>query len=311
MSNVAAISSVEAQQPVPPAQPGDWHDCPPDPLCPYCHPEKRGHTSMAEPLDWSFIDAVYCISLNTRDDRAERVAEQFHRTGLCQRVRYYRPGKHPKKGIIGSWESHRAVAMDAESRGCRTALVFEDDVLFVRPVSAKRLERLGRRLSELPEDWHVLHLGHWPLRAWFVKPDLLRTISACAHAYVLSPRGMAWLRKHPYGSPGIEMTPRIGRALDSAFSRLPGVYAVFPMLATQSVSKSDNFNYKPKPKTKAKHWVTRSRYREFMLSHLMRPFELGVVLLSPYFWLYKKITGRDGGKVRVTEDKRHTARVDG
>jgi hypothetical protein len=111
---------------------------------------------------------------------------------------------------------------------------------------------------------------------------------------------MAWLRQHPYGTPGIVMTRLVGRALDSAFSRLPGVYALFPMLATQSVSKSDNFNYKPKPKTKLKHWVTRSRYREFLLSNLMRPFELLVVLASPYFWLRYRLTGEPGGRLRVT-----------
>jgi hypothetical protein len=60
------------------------------------------------------------------------------------------------------------------------------------------------------------------------------------------------------------------------------------MLATQSISRSDNFNYKPKPKTKFKHLVTRSRYRETLLSHLMRPFELMVVALSPYYWLRHK-----------------------
>jgi GR25 family glycosyltransferase involved in LPS biosynthesis len=190
--------------------------------------------------------------------------------------------------------------MDAEAKGCRTALVFEDDVLFVRPLSARKLQRIAALLQGLPEDWHILHLGHWPLRAWFVKRDLLRTISACAHAYVISPRTMTWLREHPYGAPGIVMTPRVGRALDSAYSRLPGVYALFPMLATQSISRSDNFNAKRKPKTKLKHWVTRSRYREFLLSNLMRPFELLVVLLSPYFWLRYRLTGEAGGRTRVT-----------
>lgn len=260
-----------------------WHGCPPKPDCPHCngsHPEPL--------LDWSFLGAVYCISLKTRDDRAIRVAEEFHRTGLCRYVRFYRPDKHPKKGIIGSWESHRACSMDALERGCRNALVFEDDVLFIRRITPERLREVALTLERLPADWRILYLGHWPVEAWFVRPNLLKTRSACAHAYIVSPRLMAWLRDHPYGTPGILFTKIIGRALDSAYSRLPGTYAMFPMLATQSISKSDNFNYKPKPKTKLKHLVTRSRYRETLLSHLMRPFELMVVALSPYYWLRHK-----------------------
>ncbi len=261
-----------------------WHGCPPKPGCPHC-----SDLSAPATLDWSFLDAVYCISLKTRDDRALRVAEEFHRTGLCRHVRFFRPDKHPKKGIIGSWESHRQCSIDALERGCKTALVFEDDVQFVRRITPTRLRELALTVARLPSDWRILYLGHWPVAAWFLRPNLLKTRSACAHAYIVSPRLMTWLRDHPYGAPGIAFTRIIGRALDSAFSRLPGTYAVFPMLATQSISKSDNFNAKPKPKTKLKHWVTRSRYREALLSHLMRPFEWMVAALAPYYWLRDRL----------------------
>jgi hypothetical protein len=257
-----------------------WHPCPPKAGCLHC-----SDPDAPPVLDWSFLDGIYCISLKTRDDRVARVAEEFHRTGLCRYVRFYRPDKHPKKGIIGSWESHRQCSMDALERGLRHALVFEDDVQFVRRITPARLREIALTLDGLPADWRILYLGHWPVAAWFLRPNLLQTRSACAHAYVVSPRLMTWLRDHPYGTPGIAFTRIIGRALDSAFSRLPGTYALFPMLATQSISKSDNFNSKPKPKTKLKHWVTRSRYRETLLSWLMRPFEFMVVALAPYYWL--------------------------
>lgn len=236
-------------------------------------------------LDWSFLDAVYCISLKSRDDRATLVAAQFHKTGLCRKVTFYRPTRHPKKGIIGSWESHRAVCADAAERGCQATLVCEDDVLFVRKLSPASVRAIGAAIHSLPADWTIFHLGHWPVWSYFIARNVLRTMSACAHAYVASPRLLAWMRDHPYGTPGIPMYRRIGRALDSAFSQLPGVYALFPMIAIQSVSKSDNFNYKPKPKTKLKHYVTRSRYREFLLSNLMRPAEAIVVAMSPVTWV--------------------------
>ncbi|MGB7934913.1 MAG: hypothetical protein WCH04_22370, partial [Gammaproteobacteria bacterium] len=60
---------------------------------------------------------------------------------------------------------------------------------------------------------------------------------------------------------------------------------LFPMIATQSVSRSDNFAVSRKKNTKLKHLVTHSRYREWLLSKLMRPGEAFVVLLSPLFFI--------------------------
>jgi GR25 family glycosyltransferase involved in LPS biosynthesis len=260
-----------------------WHACPTRPDCPHCN----GRDAQPS-LDWSFLDAVYCISLKTRDDRTLRVAEEFHRSGLCRYVQFYRPDKHPVKGVIGSWESHRQVAMEAQRRGHRNALVFEDDVKFLRRITPKRLAAMAVTLERLPGDWRILYLGHWPVEAWFLRSNLLETRSACAHAYIISPRLMAWIEAHPYGTPGIPMSSIIGKTLDSAFSRLPGTYALMPMLATQSISAGDNFSHKPRAKTKLKHWVTRSRYRETLLSHLMQPAEFIVAALSPFFWLRHK-----------------------
>jgi hypothetical protein len=33
------------------------------------------------------------------------VAAEFHRADLCRRLRCYRPGKHPRKGVTGNWEA--------------------------------------------------------------------------------------------------------------------------------------------------------------------------------------------------------------
>jgi len=260
-----------------------WHRCPTRPDCPHCSDPNAPPT-----LDWGFLDAIFCISLKIRDDRATRVADEFHRTGLCRFVEFYRPDKHPERGVIGSWESHRQVAMEAQRRGCRNALVFEDDVKFLREITPRRLARVRDTMARLPSDWHIFYLGHWPVEAWFLRPNLLTTRSACAHAYVISPLLMEWIKHHPWGTPNVPMTTIVGRNLDSAFSRLPGTYALIPMLATQSVSAGDNFTFKSQRKTKLKHWITRSRYRETLLSHLMQPAEFIVAALSPFFWLRHK-----------------------
>jgi glycosyl transferase, family 25 len=258
-----------------------FHPCPPDASCPYCN----GSIDPAQALDWSFLDGVYCISLKSREDRATAVAAQFHKTGLCRQLLFYRPLRYPGRGYIGSWGSHRAVAEHARARGCGTTLIFEDDVQFVRRLSPHSVRAIGRAIERLPPDWMIFFLGHWPLWAYFVRPDVLRTSSGCAHAYIASPRLLRWLHEHPWGTPGIRKRRLIGKALDSAYARLPGTYALFPMIATQSVSRSDNFAVSRKKNTKLKHLVTHSRHREWLLSKLMRPGEAFVVLLSPLFFV--------------------------
>jgi len=256
-----------------------FHPCPPDPSCPYCN----GSIAPAQALDWSFLDGVYCISLKSREDRAIAVAAQFHKVGLCRQLQFYRPLRYPGRGYIGSWESHRAVAEHARQQGNQTTLIFEDDVQFVRRMTPRSVRAIGRAIERLPPDWMIFFLGHWPLWAYFVRPNVLRTSSGCAHAYIVSPRLLRWLHEHPWGTPGIEKRRLIGKALDSAYAKLPATYALFPMIATQSVSRSDNFAVSRKKNTKLKHLVTHSRYREWLLSKLMRPGEALVVLLSPLF----------------------------
>jgi GR25 family glycosyltransferase involved in LPS biosynthesis len=260
-----------------------FHPCPPDPACPYCN----GSIEPEKALDWSFLDGAYCISLKSREDRAINVAAQFHKVGLCRLVTFYRPVKHPVKGIIGSWESHRAVGEDALQRGHQKTLIMEDDVAFAGKLRPGRVRAIARALDRLPSDWMIFFLGHWPVWAYPVRHNVLRTGSACAHAYVVSPRLLQWLHEHPWDAPGIKKLRLVGKALDSAYAALPGTYALFPMIATQSVSKSDNFNFKPKLKKdrKLKHLVTHSRHRELLLSKLMRPAEMIVVALSPVFFV--------------------------
>jgi hypothetical protein len=259
------------------------HPCPTDPNCRYCA------GTAQDGVDWSFVDGAFCISLKTRDDRATLVAQQFHKVGLCRKVLFYRPEKHPVKGTIGSWESHRAVARLALERGFERALTFEDDVLFVGKLSPPRLHAIGDTLDRLPPDWRLLFLGHWPLWAYFVRPTVLRCASACAHAYISSKTQLQWLAERPHGTPGIDKFSIVGNTLDAAFARLPGAYALFPMIAIQSVSQSDNFQTTGRPKKKVKHLVSRSRYREWLLSNFMRPAQYLVVLGSPLAWFWQRI----------------------
>ncbi|BCX19143.1 MAG: hypothetical protein KatS3mg117_2825 [Geminicoccaceae bacterium] len=247
-----------------------FHPCPLDPNCPHCC------APPGTPDPWSFVDRAYCISLADRPDRAARAAAELHRVGLCRRVLFYRPDRHPTRVIEGIWESHRAVARHAREAGAQRALILEDDVTFARWVGPRTLAKVAATMRELPPDWTIFFLGHWPLEARFVTPRLLRTSSACAHAYVASPRLLAWLAVNPFSKDERERARIAGGGIDASYARLPGAYAFFPMLATQAALGSDHMAEKKrtKPIRKLKHLVTRTDLGEVLLARMMRPTEL-------------------------------------
>ena len=259
-----------------------WHPTPSSPDCAHCGQVRAG--SSRPRFDWSFVDAAYCISLRERPDRAAEAAAEFHRVGLCGRVTFFRPERPSGSVRIAIWESHRTVAEHALRHGRSRVLFLEDDVMFARRIQPAALRAIGEVMDTLPQGWMVLYLGHWPLWAYFVRRNLLRCGSACCHAYIASERTLRWLRDNP---PDTVPIARIaGRGVDAALARLPETYAMFPMLAIQRPSPSDNlWAAAGRPKRKLKHLITRSRYRELLLSRLMRPNELLVAALSPAFFL--------------------------
>lgn len=209
--------------------------CTSEPSAAYFEPGDPG--SHGDGL-WPGIDAAYCISLQSRPDRAAAARAELARAGLLPITTFYRPIRHPDKPVQGIWESHRAVARHALELGQRRVIILEDDIHFRR---LPRPAELARQLGRLPEGWHILFLGHWPFRVRFLARDLLETESACAHAYVASERLLHWLAERPFGAPGVALRRGAGKGIDSAYSMLPGCYAVFPMLAVQGASPSDHF----------------------------------------------------------------------
>jgi len=249
-----------------------FHACPVDTACPHC----RGEAGRA--LDWSFVHAVYCISLVERDDRMALAASELHRVGLCRKVLFYRPRRHPSRVIEGIWESHRAVARHALARGVQTALIFEDDAVFTRRITPERLADVAATMARLPVGWQLYFLGHWPLKARFLDRNLLATASACAHAYIASHRHLEWLDAHPFSARQNAYDRRAGGGIDAAYAKLPNCYAYFPMLAIQAVRASDHMAEKKAKRRvkKLKHLVTRTDLGEILLSRCMRLNELAV-----------------------------------
>ncbi len=255
-----------------------FHPCPTDPSCPYC-----GTTSPAADADWSFLDRVYCISLQSREDRAQAAAQELHRAGLCRQALFYRPIKHPTRPVTGIWESHRAVALHARADGCSRVLVLEDDAHFLGRVDGRTTRRVARALASLPPDWTIFYLGEMTRWAYPVGWGVLRISATAAHAYIASTRLLDWLADHPYGSPGVRRVKVAGKGIDSAFALLPRTYALFPMIAVQSASPSDHFaDGKQKTEVrKLKHLFSHSRHRERLLALVMRPMQVVMLAFFP------------------------------
>ena len=253
-----------------------FHPVPIDPTCPHCRSSGATDGTSVTAADWSFADAVYCISLAERDDRMALAAAEFHRIGLCRRVLFHRPTRHPTQVIEGIWEAHRTVARHALDRGAERVLILEDDVIFTRRITKSLLARVGAAIGDLPPDWTIFFLGHWPLCARFRHADVLETSSACAHAYIASPRLLRWLDTHAFADRADAYDKRAGGGIDAAYARLDGSYAYFPMLAIQAIRGSDHMAAKKRtrPIRHLKHLVTRTSLGECLLSWLMRPNEL-------------------------------------
>lgn len=242
-------------------------------------------------FDWSFIDGAYCISLRHREDRAASAAAQLHRVGLCRMTIFHRPIKHPTWPVAGIWEAHRAVALHALASAKRTVLILEDDVVFSRSLRPGSAARIAKALRTLPQDWMIFYLGHMSRWAILVRHNVLRVSSTAAHAYIASPRLLTWLRDRPFGTPGVERVRISGRGIDAAYARLPGAYALFPMVATQSASPSDHVARPGKSLVikKPKHLFTRTKYRELILSKIMKPAQYVALLVTPVYFGYRHV----------------------
>jgi hypothetical protein len=165
----------------------------------------------------------------------------------------------------GSWESHRHVAQraleldvfaQARKRGDIPAIiVFEDDVQFVDDISSHALKKLERQILEiLPDGWHMLLLGHFPVPVpGTCRPanifgcdwSVWRVNSLMLHAYILSEVGAQLLVQTPYHKYESTDWGFIGwnqkreHFLDDWMRHHCNMYAVVPMMCVQADSPSD------------------------------------------------------------------------
>jgi GR25 family glycosyltransferase involved in LPS biosynthesis len=254
-----------------------FESVPHDASCAYCM-GSRPVTPLPEPLA-----AIYCISLQEQPHRMRQATAEFHRIGLCRHVTFYRPVRedYAERAI---WESHRALARHALANGRHCALMLEDDIDFRQrwSVLAPRIERAIKRL---PADWYGLYLGHVPLQAYFVRPNIMRVRSAGAHAYIAGPRLLAWLEDTDPFSTDVPTWSLIGHTIDGALANLPGMYALFPMAVLQRFLGDYRVNTRINPASGRRGWRDIDRWRYYFIFRGALAMQALAVVLSPFHYL--------------------------
>jgi len=179
---------------------------------------------------WEYFDKVYCISLDTREDRRAEAKAQFEKTGLSGRVEFVLGKKHPSDSEQGIYESHISCIRKGIAADAQTILIFEDDIVFDR-FDIDRLREAVGFLSGNP--WNALFFGCLvgKIRKTSCQSVVKIRYRCLAHAYVLH-RGFAetLVKKEWSGTP---FDNYLASFEDDMFMISPG-------FAFQNDSTSDN-----------------------------------------------------------------------
>lgn len=112
------------------------------------------------------FDKTYCINMDKRPDRWEKVSKTFSDLGIEDVHRYsgvdgstldlenmnYK--KSLLAGELGILETHLNLIKEAKEEGLEKILIMEDDVCFTDEIS-----KFDEYLSAVPEDWDLLFVG--------------------------------------------------------------------------------------------------------------------------------------------------------
>lgn len=124
----------------------------------------------------NFFDEIYCINLKTRKDRWEECENEFSEHHIKMVKRYNAvegiPPSVKTYGLmnvapddplrakkianrVGCLMSHLSIIKQAREKKLKSILILEDDVQFVKNVSARFSEFVG----QVPDDWSLLYFG--------------------------------------------------------------------------------------------------------------------------------------------------------
>ena len=137
---------------------------------------------------FDYFDRIYCINLDYRKDRWEKVTKEFTSLGILDKVTRV-PGvithefDDPKRNAcVGNHLSHAKCIQDALYAD--RILILEDDVKFIN----NTLEVLKIALSQLPPWWDLFYLGANLERPTYQLSSHLAKLSFAysTHAYAIN-----------------------------------------------------------------------------------------------------------------------------
>ena len=79
---------------------------------------------------FDYFREIYCINLDRRFDRWDKVQKEFEKVGILDRVQRV-SGEVHKDGRIGLIKSFLKIFKDVKERNVENVLIFEDDVSFI------------------------------------------------------------------------------------------------------------------------------------------------------------------------------------
>lgn len=189
---------------------------------------------------WDFFDDIYCINLNERKDRWEKVKLEFDKVGLLNRVKRF-PAIKMSDGRLGVIKSNLEIIKIAKKNNLKNVLVFEDDVHFIN----NPIEVLEKSLSQIGNlGWWLLYLGantHQKLElVTKSKPNLLILKNAFAcHAVCYNEKTYDFFIKKYDNLVKVEYNDILDVFMANYFQKKNLCLVVNPIIATQSASFSN------------------------------------------------------------------------
>lgn len=199
-----------------------------------------------------YFKNIYCINLEHRKDRWDKVSEEFKKFGIenvnkfnavdGNKLDYSLMTYNPLllKGEIGVLFSHIKLIKMAKEQNLENILILEDDVCFTN-----ELNRLDFYMEQVPENWDLLYLGANHMmsdRLIQIKPNIVKL----NHSFGLQCVAV----KNTIYDRILELSLKLGKQVDVYYTDIQkesNVYCLHPNIALQEQGFSDiqnkNVNY--------------------------------------------------------------------
>ena len=109
-----------------------------------------------------FVDKIYCLNLDRRQDRWETVKLQFQKSDIeaerfsaIDGMKLYDKSSKYHMGFNGALKSHRSILKNAIDNDYDRICVFEDDIIFCEDFEY----RFDYYATNIPENWDMMYLG--------------------------------------------------------------------------------------------------------------------------------------------------------